>query len=284
MSKLTRNQFEAAVLPLAVAAAFSCALPAHAEVAGSPDTRFTTTVHVVSDNTCTLTVTPPAVTAFDATWTGNTASATSSIVVNNPAIDPIRVVASGGTTCQVNNIKISATVSGIPNPAANSATGAHAVIQPFGSSGGGWTYIPLVSRVQLFTDAAFTTPTAAAIRGVGADGQSRVEQSTEDGPVDTRGQIRTSVKQFLGQHGVQLDDGWANTLLSGWPLVTNAGGGGTFSFSTDSPQEVYKSAMINISGIIGINPVNAVTGVEDLSAAANGDTVVMPLTVTITEA
>ncbi len=280
MSKLTRKQFEAAVLPLAVAAAFSCALPAHAEVAGSPDTRFTTTVHVVSDNTCTLTVTPPAVTAFDATWTGNTASATSSIVVNNPAIDPIRVVATGGTTCQVNNTKISATVSGIPNPAATDSTAAHAVIQPFGSSGGGWSYIPLVSRIQLFTDDAFATPTTEQITAVGADGKTDPQLY---GPSRHRNSQGNFTSQ-LGQDGVVLDDLYFGGNLAGMALLTNAGVAGTVSFSTASPQEVYKSAMFNISGVIGINPVNAVTGVVDLSAAANGDTVVMPLTVTITEA
>ncbi len=280
MSKLTRKKFEAAVLPLAVAAAFSCALPAHAEVTGSTDTQFTTTVHVVSDNTCQLTVTPPAVTAFDATWTGNTASATSSIVVNNPAIDPIQVVATGGTNCSLNNTRISARVSGTPNPASTNATNAHSVIQPFGSSGGGWAYIPAVTRIQLFTDNAFATPTSATVTGTGADGIAKPQSATVVGVRGEDGNYTST----LGQRGARLDDNYFDGILGGLPLLTNAGVAGTVSFTTSSPQEVYKSAMFNIAGIIGINPVDESTGVVDLSTAANGDTVVMPLTVTITEA
>ncbi|WP_332631247.1 hypothetical protein [Citrobacter sp. ESBL3] len=280
MSKLTRKKFEAAVLPLAVAAAFSCALPAHAEVTGSTDTQFTTTVHVVSDNTCQLTVTPPAVTAFDATWTGNTASATSSIVVNNPAIDPIQVVATGGTNCSLNNTRISGTVTGTPTPAATNPTVAHGVIQQAGSSGGGWAYMPVVARIRLFTDSAFTSQTSATVTATGADGIVKEQKPT---PVYTAG-ASVNYKSTLGLRGIMLDDSYYDGNVDGLPLLTNAGMGGSASYTTSSPQEVYKSAMFNISGIIGINPVNAATGVEDLSAVANGDTVVMPLTVTITEA
>lgn len=282
MSKLTRKKFEAAVLPLAVAAAFSCALPAHAEVTGSTDTQFTTTVHVVSDNTCQIDVTPPAVTAFDATWTGNTASATSDIVVNNPAIDPIQVVATGGTNCSLNNTKISAIVTGRPNPAPTNDTLAHSVIQPFGSSGGGWSYMPVVARIQLFTDSAFTSRTTATITGTGADGSVK-QQEDELSAARTRGG-KINMGSTLGQTGLTMDDIYFSGTAIGLPLLTNAGTAGTVSYTTSSPQEVYKSAMFNISGLIGINPVNAATGVEDLTVAANGDTVVIPLTVTITEA
>ncbi|EMW2203345.1 hypothetical protein AAEQ26_004643, partial [Enterobacter hormaechei] len=204
------------------------------------------------------------------------------IVVNNPAIDPIQVVATGGTNCSLNNTKISAIVTGRPNPAATNATNAHSVLQQFGSSGGAWAYLPVVSRIRLFTDSAFASQSTATVTATGADGiaKAQLAEPRSDGKLGYKGAYTST----LGGIGVVLDDLYFTGTLDGSPLLTNAGTAGTVSYTTSSPQEVYKSAMFNISGLIGINPVNAATGVEDLTVAANGDTVVIPLTVTITEA
>ncbi|WP_329911919.1 hypothetical protein [Serratia quinivorans] len=249
--------------------------PAAAGVTGTPSTEFTAKVHVISDNTCQINVQPPALSVFDVTWTGNTASDTSSIVLNNSAKDPIKVTATGGADCSLNNVTINAEVPGRPNPRATHLTAAHSVLYDFGSTGGAWAILPGVKRVRLFTDPKFTAETAAEITVTEANGSKGTQTKS---PASLAGHIGTYATQF-GSQAMQLADSYV-----GGALTDASGKGGAVRFSTDAAKEKYLSAEIYIGGVIGVDPVNAETGVVNRKVAANGDTAVMPFTVVISEA
>lgn len=272
MSKLTLKKLEAAALPLAVAAAFVGVTPAHAAITGSTTTDFTARVNVVSDNTCTLTVTPPANTVFEATWTANVASGTSGFSNLTTSAPPeISVVAEGAPTCSLNAVKIITAVTG-----ATERVGRSAALVSFGSSGGNWAVMPFVARARYFTDTAATTPGGATVTlhsAVGGDAEDVRASASSTAGTQTN---------FTSRGGPSFTQAYlmADSYVGGQLGTDALEDTTTATFST---AEVYKSALFGISARIGSAPVDS-TGAIDLNLAANGDVVNMPFTVTITEA
>lgn len=272
MSKLTLKKLEAAALPLAAAAAFACVTPAHSEITGNPTTDFTARVNVVSDNTCMLTVTPPANTVFEATWTANVASGTNGFSNLTTSAPPeISVVSEGASTCSLNAVKINTAVTG-----ATTKAGYAAALVNFGSSGGSWAVMPFVARARYFTDAAAKTPGAAQVTLHTAHyGDAQLVRGTVSYPAGTSNQaVHKGGPSF--EHAYLMADSYVSFSLGTDAL-------GDITTATFSTAEVYKSALFGISARIGSAPVDS-TGAIDLNRAANGDVVNMPFTVTITEA
>lgn len=274
MSKLTLKKLEAAALPLAVAAAFVGVTPAHAAITGNTTTDFTARVNVVSDNTCTLTVTPPDNTVFEATWTANVASGTSGFSNLTTSAPPeVSVVAEGAATCSLNAVKIVTAVTG-----ATERAGKSAALVNFGNSGGSWAVLPFVARARYFTDTAATTPGVATVTlhtAVAGDTEQVTSSPTGKGIAGTSGQFTTRGGPSFAKSYLMADSYVRDQL------ATDALGDTTTA--TFSKAEVYKSALFGISARIGSAPVDS-TGAIDLNLAANGDVVNMPFTVTITEA
>lgn len=272
MSKLNRKKLAISALPLAVATAFACVTPAHAALSGSAETKFTATLNVVSDNECTLTVTPPANTEFKATWTANVASGTSAFSDLTTSAPPeVLVAAAGATNCTINNVRIATQVTG-----ATALTGASAARVNFGSSGGAWAILPFVARARYFTDTDATVAgTAEVTLHTSVAGDTENVRATPSRTAGETGNLEPQggpsfAKSYL------LADSYVNAAL-----FTNALG--DITTATFSKEEVYKAALFGISARIGSAPIDP-TGAIDLNLAANGDVVNMPFTVTVTEA
>ncbi|MCU6244217.1 hypothetical protein [Enterobacter asburiae] len=241
---------------------------ANAAIAGDNSVPFTTTINVTSDNTCTLTVTPPASAAFTAAWTGNVASGTSTINVTNSNTPPyIKVAAAGGTTCSLNAIKLE-TSAGTTVIKSRPAVA-------FGSNGGYWTYGPALADAKFYTDAEWKTAGTGTITALVGDGSSRTVRATV-----TQAQGVTGNSGTLGTY-ITMTDGYVGT--AGNATLTDTTTTGTTSFQSSSTTEKYKSAEFGIGVALSVNPVDQ-TGVVDKALAANGDVVTMPFTVTVTEA
>lgn len=248
---------------------------ANADVEGSASTDFTTTINVTSDNTCTLTVTPPADTSFSASWVANSASGTATMTNTTTDTNPhyITVTAAGGTTCSLNNVRLETTTPGKTINKRPAIT--------FGSSGGNWTYGPALAAFQFYTDDAFTTAATGAVTGHNAQGTYELSQGTTTAK-EHAGDIGTA-SATLGPN-MALTDSYSNFIANA--SLTDIKDGlpsGSVTFSTDKPTEIYKSAKFGIGVTVSTAPVDAV-GTRDIALAANGDVVTMPFTVTVTEA
>ncbi|MBU9838407.1 hypothetical protein J1780_00265, partial [Rahnella aceris] len=273
MKKLNNKKFNTTALAMAVAVALPVVLmaPAYAVVTGSTTTEMTASLNVISDNLCTLTVTPPAVTDMRATWTGDTASNTSTMT-DFTATEPlgITVVAEGGAACQLNGIKV---VTQATNDGGDSGGNAYAS-KSFGASGGAWTYMPFLARAQFYTDADTQVPGVATITAVTSLDREPIQAT----PVNLVGTSRAVIPR--GGPSAATSYLMADSYVT-YHLATNAKTGDTTTFEF-SEVEDYKSAIISMSARVGSDPVTP-TGAIDRTLAANGDVVVMPFAVTITE-
>lgn len=273
-----RSNIKFSVVALSVAALMSgmgMSAMANAETVGAASTTFTTTINVTSDNTCTLTVTPPADTSFSASWEGTTAVEPTTSTMTNTTADTaphyIKVTAAGGATCSLNNIKL---VTTTPGTVINKRPAA-----AFGVSGGFWTYGPALADAKFYTDAAYTT-----------QGTGTISLKAASGSVFTIGNTVTDPAGFKNDSGslgdnISLTDGYGNRPLPSLMLTDAITGtaDGVVSFTSSKPTEVYKSAEFGIGVALSVDPVNA-EGVIDRMVAANNDVVNLPFTVTVTEA
>ncbi|KAF6706041.1 hypothetical protein G9387_06345 [Enterobacter hormaechei] len=270
--KLRLNNKQSAVA-LAVAALASglCLADASAADLGN-GVDFTARVIVSSDNECTLSVTPPGNTVFQTKWTANTASGTtewSDLTTSDPLyID----VAAEGAGCKVNGVKVETQVNGATGHAPG---GTAAAAVPFGTNGGFWAVMPFVARAQYYTDSNFTTPGAATV----TLSTSMDAEAVRPNPTHNAGNITANQTGYGGvsfRNSYLMADSYMNSLLA-----TNALGDTTTA--TFSEPEDYQSVRFGITARIGAYPIDA-SGAMDLKAAADGDVVNMPFTVTLTSA
>ncbi|MCU6244236.1 hypothetical protein, partial [Enterobacter asburiae] len=242
---------------------------ASAAIEGSNNVPFTTTINVTSDNTCTLTVTPPTNSAFTASWTGSVASGTSSIAVtseNTPRY--IKVAANGGATCSLNAIKLETN--------AGTSLVKKRPVASFGSNGGYWTYGPAIADAKFYTDAAWKTAGTGTISVNTAGGSTAAVTTTVKEAKGARASSGT-----LGLYIAMTDNYIAGAGNLSLTDVTNGFPSGTTTFTSSATDEKYKSAEFGIGVALSGDPVDQ-AGTVDRALAANGDVVTMPFTVTVT--
>lgn len=266
MSIVMKNKMNAAAL--AVCAALSVGYSAVASAA-DPVT-FTTDITISSLFNCPVN-TNAATTQWELTWTLADEDATSGTLAYDVAPpEPLTVVASldaaASGTCDLSGLKVDADVT---------AAGVEQVSGQAGfyrqkTSNGYWRYAPVLSRVQLYTDAGTTAATGDVTVTDAAGGTH---------PQNTAA-LYTAHADLKALPGMEGNDALSlsNNYLAADALVPLSGGAMTTFAMT--PPAVIKQATIGVSAIIAKNPEDD-AGVTDVAAVNNTEVVRLPFTVNV---
>lgn len=267
MSIVMKNKMNAAAL--AVCAALSVGYSAVASAADP--VNFTTNITISSPFDCPVSTTA-ATTQWDLTWKLAAETDTSGTFDYGSApAEPLTVVASldngAGGDCDLSGLKVNADATA---PGVAAATGQPGFYLKDTSNGGHWRYAPVLSRIQLYTDAGLTAATAA----VTVTDAAGVDHPQGDTPKYTAHANLTSLTGMGGNDAVSL----SNNYLDANALVPLSGAAMT-SFKLAQPA-VIKQATIGVSAIIAKNPEDQ-EGKTAVAVVNNDDVVTLPFTVNV---
>lgn len=241
---------------------------------------YTNTIHVTSDNTCDLTVTPPGQLTFNATWTatGTGAAMTSAMAINGdtPAAPPeIEVAITGGKGCVVNQLMLTTTLgAGVTQAPGGQKTYIKAVD---GSTNNAyWRFTPYMAKISLYTDSAFTTGETGDASYTAPDGSVHAQNTT----AAVGNQSATVTMEAQGVDGILMTDNW---FTAGVDTSLVDGGNGVSHILTKDLTATYMSAKLGIGVALSKDPENA-AGQPDKVTVANGDHVAIPFTITVSQA
>lgn len=237
--------------------------------------NFSNNIHVVSENTCELDVTPPTGSRdFVANWTRTAASgSTMAVDVATLATPPeILVAVNGGAGCKLDNLKLSTAIDDV------SPVGTRTFLKAVtGSTNGGyWRFTPTVAKATLYADAAATSGATQSVDFIDPTGATLIQSESAKG--NRGGEV--SDMETAGVKGILMTD---NYFSDGVAASLVAAGSGNSQLKAQDPNGSYKAMKIGISAILGTDPENS-AGTPAVLSVASGDSVDIKYTVTITTA
>ncbi|WP_349887395.1 hypothetical protein [Pantoea ananatis] len=255
---------------------------AHADVTGEASTEFIVGIDVHDSDTCTLTVSPPAVRAFSFSWDKKTKSGVGSgherMSITKLGEAPlISVVASGGDACSVNGVKL-ITRAGDGASAVPGLKGQPTMAKSFGSKEGMWSSRPLLSKINLYTSA---DKSEAAV--------DKISVKTATGGTFTQGDKVAFDADWWGGQTATLGLNEIALPAPQWfseraqPALLGADAAeGTLTWSTDKADAIYRAVEFGINVMVASDPLDS-AGIPSLDVATDGDSISVPFTVTVSQ-
>ncbi|CAI1507795.1 Uncharacterised protein [Serratia ficaria] len=239
-----------------------------------------TTLNVEAADNCSISVTPEGKTAWSPKWTlaknGQSGSLTKGENDNNdPLFVKVKLTDASSANCSLALLSFGADV-----PDATHADGMGGAYVVATQHDGLWRYMPVATKLALFTDAAGTAANAVALNKVTVKDAAGDSHTQSKSAVHSAMTEVTGVTDFGSNTAVPLTDSYlaANGVA---PLST--GGGSTdlsYTATLDAGQKV-KSALIGVGVLLAKNPEDA-HGAVKLRAVADGETVSLPFTLNVT--
>ncbi|OWY74468.1 hypothetical protein [Pantoea sp. AMG 501] len=255
---------------------------AHADGTGEASTEFTVGIDVHDSDTCTLTVSPPAVRAFSFNWhkkaEGKAGEGDKRMSITKLGEAPlISVVASGGDACSVNGVKLITRAgdgaSGVPD-----LPGQPTMTKSFGSKKGMWSSRPLLSKINLYTSA---DKSEAAV--------DKISVKTATGGTFTQGDKVAFDADWWGGQTANLGMNRVVLPAPQWfsekaqPALLGADAAeGTLTWSTDKADAVYRAVEFGINVMVASDPIDS-AGNASLDVATDGDSISVPFTLTVSQ-
>lgn len=239
-----------------------------------------TSLTVEAADNCTISVSSVGKTAWSPKWTlakngqsGNLTKGDSDS--NDPLLVKVKLTDTSSANCSLALLNFGADVPGAIH--AEGMGGAYAVAT---LHDGYWRYMPVVTKLQLFTDAAGTAANAVALNKVTVKDAAGDNHTQSENAVHSAMAEVTGVADFGSQAAVPLTDSYlaANGVA---PLST--GGNSTdlsYTATLDDGQKV-KSALIGVGVLLAKNPENE-NGAVNVRAVADGEMVSLPFTLNVT--
>lgn len=277
MTIVMKNKFSTA---LAIATVMSMGYST-LSVAASPESiTFTPSIHVTSPFSCEYeTGLGGSTPAWSVNWNLASRGDAHGVLTFNDAKEPIDIqihALGADTSCTLNNMHLTVTKAG---DALVVGGGSLAFKMP--TENGYWQYVPLLSRVQLFTDSNYATPSTGNAKVSTADGETNESGVT----VTTAGQqMLSTVYEWINWGSTQgglLSDGYMVNDDGFAALTGPDGASNPVTFTPHNGTDQIRSMKIGITAIIGRDPIDE-TGNVKVDGVSNGDTVDLPFTVNVT--
>lgn len=241
--------------------------------ADSPNSAdISASVTVLADDGCQVTVGSSSH-PMEMTWTRNKGVSSVEVKSSNEPVY-VTVTATGGDSCHLgNNMKVR-TLAGAGMEATTDDE-YPSYRKSFGTKGGLWRVMPYLANAIFYTD------DAAQSQGAGKISWDGPKVGPED-KVTFGSEPANQSKDTIPSPGVGngefvfMTDQYA--VDGGAVLIDDGGNEG--SFSSDNPEEVYKSARIGFGALIATDPEN-VNGTRSIDLASAGDQMSMSWTVYI---
>lgn len=239
-------------------------------------------VNVESPDNCAIRVTSEGNTAWSPKWTLSKNSESGSVTrgdsdSNEPLFVRVQLTDDSASNCNLSTLRFGAGTPGSTH--LNDGSGGAYTVRT-SQDNGYWRYMPVVAKLQLFTDAAATPADAVALNKVtvldAAGGRHRQSESA----VHTAMQEVTGVADFGSQAAIPLTNSYLSA--NGVAPLSNGNGSATLSYeaSLDSGKAV-KNALIGVGVLLAKNPEDS-NGQLNLKAVTDSDTVNMPFTLNVT--
>lgn len=220
-------------------------------------------VKVLADDGCAVTIGAPSHT-MEMTWTRK--EGVSSVLVTS-GNDPVYVTltATGGDGCQLSSKMAVRTVPGAGMETTDDDYPSFR--KSFGKRGGFWRIMPLLANAVFYTDNNTQTAGAGKISWDGPSVNQDDKVTFGSNPKNQSGAQLESPPVGEGDF-VFLTDEYAEA--GGGVLMDDGNNEG--HFSSDKPEEVYKSAKIGFGALIATDPEN-INGKRSPDLASAGDPV-----------
>ncbi|CAI1507713.1 Uncharacterised protein [Serratia ficaria] len=239
-----------------------------------------TNLNVEASDTCTINITPVGKTTWSPKWTlakngqsGNLTKGENDS--NDPLLIKVKLTDDSSENCSLAQLSIGANApTAFPQNLGNGGTYAVAT-----KHDGYWLYMPVATKLALFTDTAGTATKAVALNKVTVTDAAGGSHPQSESAVHSAMAEVTGVADFDSNTAVPLTDSYL--AANGVAPLSNANSSSTLSYTAtlDAGQKV-KSALIGVGVLLAKDPVDE-NGAVDLRAVADGETVSLPFTLNV---
>lgn len=243
-----------------------------AEVSTSGTANYSATLNITSDVRCELAVTSPTTTTFNATWTAKDTSGTFGSTLDtaaSPAEPPeITVGVSGGGSCNIAGLQIITTSEGSEPLTGKTYS---FLKQVTGADGAYWRFVPTMSKITLFTNAAATSGSTTDVSFTAPDGTEHAMAATAQA---ARG---AQVADWEGATGKFMT---ANYLGADYKTALMTNGNNVSGIKPGDASVDYKAAKLGI-GVLVSNDPETQAGTPAMHTVQTGDSADIPFVVAV---
>ena len=249
--------------------------------AESKSVALSATLNVEAEDTCIINVSTVGKTTWSPTWKLAKNSQSGEIFKgssddNEPLFVKVALTDSSSANCSLKELKFGADS---PSTHLNDGSGgAYAVVT---QHGGAWRYMPVATKLQLFTDVEGTQANAVALNKVTVSDAAGASHSQSESALHTAMTEIKDIDDFGQQVAIPLTN---NYLSTNGVVPLNTGGGNTalsYSLASDYAGSPVKNALIGVGVLLAKNPESDGDGQTYLRAVENGETVSMPFTLNV---
>ncbi|WP_129544109.1 hypothetical protein [Serratia sp. 1D1416] len=241
----------------------------------------TTTLSVEAVDTCAINVAPVGKTAWSPKWTlaknaqsGNLTKGESDS--NSPLLIRVKLTDDSSPGCSLANLSFDADApSALKEPDL-----AKKVYLIATQHEGYWRYMPVATKLALFTDTAGTAAKAIALSKVTVKDAAGDSHTQSESVVHSAMAEVTGVADFGSNTAIPLTDSYL--AANGVAPLAKRGNSAALSYSAtlEAGQKV-KSALIGVGVLLAKNPEKS-DGTVKLRAVENGETISLPFTLNVT--
>lgn len=248
------------------------------QAAGSNTVDLHASLQIGAPQNCSVNVTSPSGGAMTAKWDKGEDAGNSSLTVTSTTPPSVTVTSTGGTSCSLNNLKVSTYMQGNDSAGAEES---YAMIRTFTREAGGdgsWRFIPYIAQAKFFKSTDAMT------------GQAPYDKVTYDAPgSDVSDLDQVQFQDEATYHAGELIASFPDTreykFLTEHYVAAGAAiqvykGEHTGSFNIPSP-ELYQSAVLSFGALLATDPDDD-SGQADRTKGPDNNLLDIGWTVTLT--